>query len=377
MPLDMDLHPTAESTLKAYGSSLSGFRTAHADTRSPGDSYTGLDRLARERDLAQHLGPLATLPVGAGDREHPEDPDPELLCFEVDIERIRYSASFRRLAGKCQVFVTPRNDMVRTRLTHTLEVAGVARRVAEAARLCVPLAEAMALGHDCGHGPGGHAAEEAFDEFLPGGFDHAAWGADVVLRPLNLCRETLDGIRQHSWKLSAPSTAEGEVVSWADRIAYVVADWSDAVRAGIVTDADLPASVRAAAGSTETAQLSYFCSALAQGTTETGQVGMFEDAASVLDEFRQVNFERIYLRPASMRQAQQVVEVLRALVEFYSDMPGQIPDVAAGAVEFPSSGSSEAVFEAVRYVASMTDRYAFDAAHRHLGWDPHAFPRSV
>ena len=135
------------------------------------------------------------------------------------------------------------DDHQRTRLTHALEVAQVATSVARALGLNVALTEAIALGHDCGHGPGGHASEDALSPYVAEGYDHARWGADVTLRPLNLCAETLDGIRNHSWSRPAPATPEGEVVSWADRIAYVCHDFEDAVAAGIVA-ADIAAAGR-------------------------------------------------------------------------------------------------------------------------------------
>ena len=136
------------------------------------------------------------------------------------------------------------DDHQRTRLTHALEVAQVATSVARALGLNVALTEAIALGHDCGHGPGGHASEDALSPYVAGGYDHAVWGADVTLAPLNLCAETLDGIRNHSWSRPAPATPEGEVVSWADRIAYVCHDFEDAVAAGIVAADMLPDSRR-------------------------------------------------------------------------------------------------------------------------------------
>ena len=166
-------------------------------------------------------------------------PTPWRTCFERDRDRILHAAAFRRLAGKTQVFVFP-DDHQRTRLTHALEVAQVATSVARALGLNVALTEAIALGHDCGHGPGGHASEDALSPYVDGGYDHAVWGADVTLAPLNLCAETLDGIRNHSWSRPAPATPEGEVVSWADRIAYVCHDFEDAVAAGIVTPDLLP-----------------------------------------------------------------------------------------------------------------------------------------
>ena len=147
----------------------------------------------------------ATPSIGAGNRERAEEPDPFRTCFERDRDRILHSASFRRLSGKTQVFVFP-EDHMRTRLTHALEVAQVAVSVARAVGLNVALTDAIALGHDCGHGPGGHASEEALDPFVEGGFDHATWGANVSLQHLNLCVETLDGIRNHSWSRPAPMT---------------------------------------------------------------------------------------------------------------------------------------------------------------------------
>ena len=204
----------------------------------------GDERSAR-RSRSELLAPGATRASDAGHRAVPEEADPWRTCFERDRDRILHATSFRRLAGKTQVFVFPQ-DHQRTRLTHALEVAQVAAAIARACRLNVALTEAIALGHDCGHGPGGHASEDALDPYVPGGFDHAPWGALVSLGSLNLCTETADGIANHSWSRPAPSTPEGEVVSWADRIAYVCHDWEDAVLAGIVAPHQLPAAVRSA-----------------------------------------------------------------------------------------------------------------------------------
>ena len=215
---------------------------AHADSTATVGEAVVRTREAREEAESRLLATNATRAAGAGDRADEESPDPYRTCFERDRDRILHDSSFRRLAGKTQVFVFP-DDHQRTRMTHALEVAQVARSVGEALSLNVPLIEAMALGHDCGHGPGGHASEDALSPYLEGGFDHAPWGADVTLQPLNLCAETLDGIRNHSWSLPAPQTPEGEVVSWADRIAYVCHDFEDAVAAGIVTAEMLPAIV--------------------------------------------------------------------------------------------------------------------------------------
>src|SRR5207237_8021283 len=135
---------------------------------------------------------------------------------------------------------------------------------------------AIALGHDCGHGPGGHASADALSPYVETGFDHAVWGADVVLAPLNLCAETLDGIRNHSWSRPAPATPEGEVVSWADRIAYVCHDFEDAVSAGIVTPAMLPVEVREWCGESRSRQLGGVIGAVVAAVVASGEVGLGE-----------------------------------------------------------------------------------------------------
>src|SRR5258708_657030 len=215
------------------GHSSAAVRTAHSDSSATVAPARRMDRDGREELEAAVLAPGATLAHGAGDRPRPEEPDDERTCFERDRDRILHSQPFRRLAGKTQVFVFP-DDHQRTRLTHALEVAQVATAIARATRLNVALTEAIALGHDCGHGPGGHASEEALSPYLDGGYDHAVWGADVVPNPLNLFAERPAGIRNHSWSRPAPSTPEGAVVSWADRCAYTAHDLEDAARAGVV-----------------------------------------------------------------------------------------------------------------------------------------------
>src|SRR4051812_19450194 len=288
-------------------------RRAHVDH---GPSVGRVAPLARaEREDAEHqlLAPGASRAAGAGHRAVAEEADPLRTCFERDRDRILHgTTAFRRLAGKTQVFIFP-DDHQRTRLTHALEVAQVATSIARAARLNVALAEAIALGHDCGHGPGGHASEDALSCFLPEGFDHAVWGADVVLAPLNLCVETLDGVRNHSWSRPAPATPEGEVVSWADRVAYVCHDFEDAVHAGIVTPAMLPEAVRRC-GDRRSRQLGAFIGGVVDAVGATGRVGMVEPLADALAEFRRFNYEQIYMRPASTQQSAQVIRVLRGLV---------------------------------------------------------------
>jgi dGTPase len=321
-----------------------------------------LRRAEREELQDRLLAGGATRAVGAGARERPEEPDPERTCFERDRDRILHSTAFRRLAGKTQVFVFPA-DHQRTRLTHALEVSQVATSVARSVGLNVALTEAIALGHDCGHGPGGHASEEAFDAFLAEGYDHAEWGP-IALESLNLCTETLDGIRNHSWSRPTPSTVEGAVVSWADRCAYSAHDLEDAIAAGVVTADSLPAEVVAVCGERRGRQLSVFIKELVDCISETGVVGMRSDVAGALAALREFNYKRIYSRPESQEQGAAVVAVLRALVEYYAAHP------AADFVGDPTRA-------AVHYVAGMTDRYAFDTALAVLGWDPARLPRGI
>jgi dGTPase len=335
-------------------------------------------REERELALDSLLAPGATRPVGAGTRARPEVPDPYRLSFERDLDRVKHSRPWRRLAGKCQVFIAPEDDHLRTRLTHAVEVAQVATGIARAANLCLPLVEAIALAHDCGHGPAGHASEEAFSPYLPGtGYDHAVYGADVTLAGLNLCAETLDGVRNHSWRRPAPSTPEGEVVAWADRIAYVCHDFEDAVRAGILEPADLPADVRLVVGTDRSEQVGTFVVAVLEAIDRTGVVGMTEPAASALAAFRDFNFERIYLRAASRRQAERAIRLLRGLVDHFTDAPRRLPSVRHGDALLPVPGSPEAAALAVHYVSGMTDRFALALGVDLLGWRPDDLPRGV
>ncbi|MFM8794342.1 MAG: HD domain-containing protein [Acidimicrobiales bacterium] len=355
------------------GSSGPGITLAHADSWAGTGTRDIADRMERESGSTGDLAPLATRSTGAGNRAAIEEPDEFRTCFERDRDRILHAASFRRLAGKTQVFVFP-DDHQRTRLTHALEVAQIAVSLARVLRLNVALAEAIALGHDCGHGPGGHASEDALATYVAGGYDHAVWGADVALAQLNLCTETLDGIRNHSWSRPAPSTPEAEVVSWADRIAYVCHDFEDAVDAGVVTAAELPPVVRKRCGTARREQLGAFVNGMIEATAHTGRIGMVPDTAEALAEFRRFNYESIYNRPESRAQADAVIAMLRALVDHYVGQPWLLP--AHGDNPF-DPGTDRAAHEAVAYVGGMTDRFACKQAVQLLGWPEHRLPRGI
>lgn len=364
---------------RVWISTMAGHDTAPGITLAHADSWAGLgttdvaDRTERDVTPAPELAPLATRSTGAGNRATIEEPDPYRTCFERDRDRILHSSAFRRLAGKTQVFVFP-DDHQRTRLTHALEVAQVAVAIARVLRLNVSLTEAIALGHDCGHGPGGHASEDALSPYIPEGYDHAAWGADVVLAPLNLCVETLDGIRNHSWSRPAPRTPEGEVVSWADRIAYVCHDFQDAVEAGITSPGDLPDRVRRLCGTEHRQQLGTFITAVIDAARYTGRIGMVPDIAEALADFRRFNYERIYNRPASQAQGRSVIDMLRALVDRYIDEPALLPFTDATELQ---PGAEDTVRRVVNYVGGMTDRFAVSRAVALLDYPRDRLPRGI
>jgi dGTPase len=364
-----DISPRAQQwAATMHGHADAGLVRAHATSHAVTGPGPVVARELREEWEAVRLRPGATRARGAGNRARDEEPDAERTCFERDRDRIVHSTAFRRLAGKTQVVVYP-SDHQRTRLTHALEVAQVATSIARGIGANVALVDAIALGHDCGHGPGGHASEDAFDAFIPEGYDHGPWGSDVVLAPLNLCTETLDGIRNHSWSRPAPATVEGEIVSWADRIAYCAHDLEDAIHAGIVTEADIPAEVAQVCGRTRRQQLRSLVRGVFGAVHRHGEVGLEAPQASALAALRAFNYERIYVRPASLAQSRAVVAVLRALVEFYVEHPAAMPSPSAFEV-----APGDPVRAAVAYVAGMTDRSAFARAVAELGWDPTRLP---
>jgi dGTPase len=349
-----------------------GLVAAHLAIPFTNRPVTPPERAAREDFLHHTLAPGATRAEGAGNRAIPEDPDRFRTCFERDLDRIKHSKPFRRLAGKCQVFIAPDNDHLRNRLTHAIEVAQVAVSIARPLGLNVALTEAAALGHDCGHGPAGHASEDALSPFVPGGYHHAVYGADTVLKHLNLCEETIDAIRNHSWNRPAPATPEGEVVAWADRIAYVCHDFEDAVSAGIVGESDLPAGVADVVGTTRRSQLHGFITGMIDASASAGAIGMDTVTADSLAAFRAFNFERIYLRPAARDQAANVIRLLQQLTEWLIHHPEHISDPIQ-----PDATVDQITAHAVHHVSGMTDRFALNLAVEHLGWDPAALPRGV
>ncbi|MCU1605645.1 MAG: Deoxyguanosinetriphosphate triphosphohydrolase-like protein [Modestobacter sp.] len=330
----------------------------------PAAPFRLADRATRE-SAEEALAPAAARSARSRGRARPEPEDALRTAFERDRDRILHAKAFRRLKHKTQVFLNPDGDHFVTRLTHTLQVNQVARSLAEALSLNETLAEAIALGHDVGHSPFGHIGEEALDPYVPGGWHHAAQGVRIVevLEDLNLTWEVRDGIRAHSWKITpAPASREAECVRYADRIGYLSHDALDAVRAGVLRVADLPARTRSVFGDPGSDMVGAMIEAVVDGTLSAsnvgGQVVMGADALAVMNEFRAFMFERVYESDTAAGQKHVAIDVIRRLVDHHLAHPELIP---------ASYRDTEAdpVTQVVDYVTGMTDRFAL-ATHDRL-----------
>jgi dGTPase len=332
----------------------------------------------------EFLAPWAARAAESRGRARPEPPDPVRTVFQRDRDRILHSKAFRRLKHKTQVFIDPEEDHFRTRLTHTLEVAQIARTVARALRLNEDLTEAIALAHDLGHPPFGHAGEEALDavyrEFVPeAGFRHFEQSLRVVEvlelhdegPGLNLTWEVRDGIAHHSKgrtdltdKNVAPAaTLEGKVVRIADRVAYVNHDIDDAVRAGIIALADLPADCIELLGRTQSERIATMVIDIVAQSEGRPDVEMSPAVAEATDCLKEFLFERVYWNPklasTELAKAQRVV---RDLFRHYMEHPEQMQgDAGLRDTDVPTR--AQAVCD---FVAGMTDRYAVARFARHF-----------
>jgi dGTPase len=319
------------------------------------------DRLARERE-EERLSEVAARSNRSRGRARPEQPDPFRTAYERDRDRIIYSKAFRRLKHKTQVYLNPEGDHFVTRLTHTLQVAQIARALSAGLSLNEPLAEAIALAHDVGHTPFGHTGEEALSPYFPpDGWHHAAQSVRVyeVLEDLNLTWEVRDGIRAHSWKIDPPpSTQEALCVRYADRIAYLTHDALDAIRAGVLDATSFPAAVMARFGEPGRVWVGEMIDAVIEHSLRVGEIRMDDETLAVMHELREFMFERVYLAPPLLREQQGAIETLRALVDHHLEHPDQIPATYREA-------DAPLVTQVADYVAGMTDRYAL-AAHQRL-----------
>ena len=310
---------------------------------------------AEERTL---LAPGATLAADSLGREREEAPDEVRTCFMRDRDRIIHSKSFRRLKHKTQVFLSPESDHYRTRLTHTLEVAQISRTVARALRLNEELAEAIALGHDLGRTPFGHAGERALSEALGKPFNHNEQSLRVVRllekegKGLNLTREVLDGILCHTGPKAA-DTREGRIVRFADRIAYINHDIDDAVRAGVLSENDIPFDIKLALGSTHSRRIAALVNAMIDFGRETGEIGMDDKTAAVMNDLRDFMFEEVYQNPVAKGEEGKSEAIVRYLYHHFAQDANRLP------AEYWAIADRDGLPTAVcDYIAGMTDRYA-------------------
>jgi dGTPase len=309
------------------------------------------ERERRERDL---LAPGATLSAESRGREVAEEADEYRTCFERDRDRILHSKAFRRLKHKTQVFINPEGDHVVTRLTHTLQVTQIGRSLSEALGLNDALVESICLGHEVGHPPFGHNGEEALTPYVDGDWLHSAQSVRVfeILEPLNLTWEVLDGIRAHTWKVNPPpATQEGWIIRFADRIAYLVHDMDDAIRAGLLAPSDIPADALKAFGEPGREWVSRMIHSVIDESLRQGKVAMEPEIREAMNHFRDFMFERVYLRPESRRQAEKAIRLLRNLVDYFLENPDEMPESYRHR-ELP------VVEQVIDVVAGMTDRYA-------------------
>ena len=307
-----------------------------------------------ERDT---LAPNATLSSSSKGRDREEEPDHLRTDFQRDRDRIVHSKAFRRLKHKTQVFLAPEGDHYRVRLTHTIEVTQIARTAARALRLNEDLAEAIALGHDMGHTPFGHLGEEAITPFLKRPFRHNEQSLRLVEhlendgRGLNLTWEVRDGILNHTWSMPSPSTPEAQVVRFADRIAYVNHDIDDAIRAGVLSEEELPAGVATVLGATHAERINTLVNDLVATSAAEGEVRMSPQVFHGLDTLRDFMFDNVYLRPDSKREQDKAVGLIRALFAYYLEHPEEVPQEYHRAPgDLPTRVAD--------FVSGMTDRYA-------------------
>ena len=324
---------------------------------TPAEVLQRRTRQVREAEEAQRLAPIATRAREAQPRDHPEAEDPYRTAFERDRDRILHCKAFRRLKHKTQVFLNPDGDHFVTRLTHTLQVAQVGRSIANALALNEALVEAICLGHDIGHAPFGHTGEDALSPFVEGGWQHAIHGVRIVevLEPLNLTREVREGIRQSSWRNDPPpSTPEGMVCRFADRIAYLAHDAQDAQRAGVLHPEDIPAHLRERFGPPGRQWIDTMIEMVIDDSIRAGEVAMAPEHLDPMTELRTWMFDHVYLRPEAREHAARAVRVIQDLVGWYRDHPDEIPD----SYRLDTSTDLQA---AVDYVAGMSDKFAMRA----------------
>ena len=315
-----------------------------------------------ERREHKNLNPLAgfadhTLGRPRGDSFREND---VRTCYQRDTDKIVHSKAFRRLMHKTQVFLNPEGDHYRTRLTHTLEVTRISRTITRALGLNEDLAEAIAMGHDLGHTPFGHAGEAALDALMPGGFQHNEQSLRVVDllendgQGLNLTYEVRMGIVGHTGH-RVPETLEGQIVRHADRIAYVNHDIDDAIRAGILANTDIPSAISEVLGHNHSQRLDTLVCDMILVSREAGQILLSPKVDKALKDLRGFMFEKVYRNPIAKGEEGKAKAMLTKMFEYYLEHPEALPEDFQPQMSF--DGLERTVCD---YIAGMTDNYAVD-----------------
>lgn len=304
------------------------------------------------------LAPEAQKAAETKGRARPEAESDVRTCYQRDMDRIVHSKAFRRLMHKTQVFLRPEGDHYRTRMTHTLEVSRIARTIARALRLNEDLTEAIALGHDLGHTPFGHAGEVALSEVTGIPFRHNEQSLRVVDflekdgQGLNLTHEVRMGILGHTG-LSIPETLEGQIVRTSDRIAYINHDLDDARRAGILQEEAVPRHISYVLGESHRERIDTLVTDMILYTQETGHLGMHPQVSTAMDELREYLFQRVYKNPVAKGEESKARAMLQELYRYYTKYPEKLPADFIPQLDF--DGMPRVICD---YIAGMTDKYA-------------------
>ena len=319
----------------------------------------------------QNLSPYAALSSETLGRDREEVPCDVRPAYQRDRDRILHSKSFRRLKDKTQVFLAPEGDHYRTRLTHTLEVSQIARTIAKALRMNESLTEAIALGHDLGHTPFGHAGEYILNEICEDGFAHFKQSVRIVEvlekkgQGLNLTKEVRDGILNHRTS-GNPATLEGKIVRFSDKIAYINHDIDDAMRAGILTNDDIPREISDVLGETHRERINTLVTDMIFHSRGTGELGMTPEIEQTMQALRQFMFERVYKNPVAKGEESKARRILQELYTYYIAHPEALPQDFQPQLTF--EGLPRVVCD---YIAGMTDKYAmykYDELFIPTGW---------
>ena len=316
------------------------------------DSFILRDRQWRETNERVTLSSYAMLSEESKGRFKKEDQDLFRTVFERDRDRIIHSKTFRRLKHKTQVFINPDGDHFITRMTHTLNVTQIGRSIAKTLGLNPDLTEAICLGHDVGHSPFGHTGEEVLNDMLDGGWSHSENSVKMlsIIEPLNLTKETINGIEKHPWKYEKPPfTNEGLICRYADRIAYLSHDVEDAIRAGVLNESQIPKSITSELGSPGKTWINSLISGVFKASSE-GNLRMDDEILNIMNNLREFMFEKVYLRDETKKERAEAKKVVEKLVSNFTNNPNLLPE------QYRTTQSE--LENAVDYVAGMTDRFA-------------------